>query len=235
MHAPKAYLDRFPDLPPDRRIMAAMVAAVDDGVGEIVSALKATGQYDNTVLLFSSDNGPSTEARNWLDGTEDLYYGGSAGIFRGHKGSLFEGGIREPCILTCPARIPAGRVCHEPCAMVDVLPTFLALAGAEPPADRVIDGRDVLPVAAGAAPSPHRQLFWAYGDQLACRQGPWKLVLNGKLDFGRKGPDPVHLSNLADDPGERVNLRAERPDLVEQMTRDARAWLADVNAERGLA
>ncbi|MCC2686667.1 MAG: sulfatase, partial [Paenibacillaceae bacterium] len=93
MHAPQQYMDRFAHLPWDRQVMAAMIAAVDDGVGEIVSALKRIGKYENTVIFFSSDNGPSTESRNWLDGTEDKYYGGSAGIFRGHKFSLFEGGI----------------------------------------------------------------------------------------------------------------------------------------------
>ena len=96
MHAPQKYLDRFPDLPPDKRIMAAMISAVDDGVGEIVESLRRTGQYENTVLFFSSDNGPSTESRNYLDGTEDLYYGGSAGIFRGHKGSRSKAAFASP-------------------------------------------------------------------------------------------------------------------------------------------
>ena len=119
MHAPKSYLDRYPDLPPDRRIMAAMISAVDDGVGSIVKALKDSGEYENTLIFFSSDNGPSRETRNWLDGNEDLYYGGTAGIFRGHKGSLYEGGIREPAILAYPGTIPSGQTIDTPCAMFD--------------------------------------------------------------------------------------------------------------------
>lgn len=230
MHAPEKYLDRFPDLPPDRRIMAAMIAAVDDGVGEIVEALKKAGRYENTVIFFSSDNGPSVETRNWLDGTEDLYYGGSAGIFRGHKASLFEGGIRMPTILSWPEHIPSGQVCREVGVMMDILPTFLEVAGAEPPADRRIDGLSVLSMVTEGAPSPHEQIFWEYNKQLAVRQGKWKLVLNGREDFGRAA-DEVHLANLEADPGERVNLADQEPDLTQELTRAASEWLADVQGK----
>lgn len=225
MHAPKKYLDRFPDLPPDRRIMAAMIAAVDDGVGEIVEALKKAGKYENTVIFFSSDNGPSRETRNWLDGTEDPYYGGSAGIFRGHKSSLFEGGIRMPAILSGPGRIPAGRVCDGVGAMMDIFPTFLEIAGGECPNDLTIDGSSVLPTVTEGAPSPHKQLFWEYNKQLAVRLGKWKLVLNGRLGSGDKADD-IHLSDLHSDPGERTNLKDQEPDLVAELTRAAKEWQA---------
>lgn len=221
MHAPQKYLDRYPDLPWDRQIMAAMVSAVDDGVGEIVQALKRSGQYENTVIFFSSDNGPSTESRNWLDGTEDLYYGGSAGIFRGHKGSLFEGGIREPAIMSWPARIEAGQTCDKVGAMMDVFPTFLGMAGGKPTG---VDGSDVLPMLTSEAPSPHERLFWEHGGQLAVRQGKWKLVLNGMLDFQRKQPDDVHLSDLEADPGERTNLAENHPELTAELTTAVREW-----------
>jgi len=78
----------------------------------------------------------------------------------------------------------------------------------------------------GSAPSPHRQLFWEYGDQLAVRRGEWKLVLNGKLDFGRTQPDAVHLSNLETDPGERVNLKDQETGLLAELTRAAKEWRA---------
>lgn len=246
MHAPKAYMDRFAHLPWDRQVMAAMIAAVDDGVGAIVDTLKKHGLYEDTVIFFSADNGPSTESRNWLDGTEDLYYGGSAGIFRGHKGSLFDGGIREPAILACPGRLEGGRVVGEPYAMMDIFPTFLRLAGIEP--DRIgangckeeggkadgsklegskVDGMDIMPFLTGAAPAPQdRTLFWEYNDQLAARSGTWKLVLNGKLDFSRESPDAVHLSDLAADPGERTNLAEAHPELVSRLSAEARAWAA---------
>ncbi len=84
---------------------------------------------ENTCIFFQSDNGPSREVRNWLHGRPDLYYGGSAGKLKGHKFSLFEGGIRVPGIVSCSGRIPAGRVVTEMAAAMDVFPTFLKMAG----------------------------------------------------------------------------------------------------------
>lgn len=237
MHAPREYLDRFPDLPPDRRVMAAMIAAMDDGVGAIVDALRRVGTLDETVIFFSSDNGPSTESRNWLDGREDPYYGGSAGHFRGHKASLFEGGIREPALLSYPALLPGGQIRAEVGAMVDIAPTFLALAGV--PAPEGLDGRDVLPMLVGepdpTSERPARRLFWEYAGQLAVRDGDWKLVLEGQLDFDRPAADRVHLADLATDPGERTNLRDRHPDIVTALTAAARAWQAEVSGARGVS
>lgn len=231
MHAPKKYLDRFANIPPDRRIMAAMIAAVDDGVGEIVKALKQVGQYENTVIFFSSDNGPSNETRNWLDGRVDPYLGGSAGIFRGHKGSLFEGGIRMPAIMSAPGRIPAGKVCHKVGAMMDIFPTFIEFAGGKLPTGRSIDGISIQQMVVEGAKSPHHRLFWEYAGQLAVRQGEWKLVLNGKLDFSQTQPDAVHLSNLETDPGEKTNLADKHPSLVEELTAAVQGWFAELRSD----
>lgn len=226
MHAPQKYVDRFPDLPWDRQIMAAMMAAVDDGVGDIMDALKRTGQYENTVIFFSSDNGPSTESRNWLDGTEDEYYGGTAGILRGHKGSLFDGGTREPAILSYPALIPAGQVCDEVGVMMDIVPTFLELADGAVPEG--IDGLSVVPMLTKQAKSPHQQVFWENRDQRAVREGKWKLVLNGKIDFKRTQPDEVHLSDLDADPGERINLKDQYPDIANRLQADVKEWYSNL-------
>lgn len=235
MHAPMEYMDRFAHLTWDRQVMAAMIAAVDDGVGEIVEALKSVGCYENTVIFFSSDNGPSSESRNWLDGKEDVYYGGSAGIFRGHKASLFEGGIREPAILSWPVSIPKGHVNHEVAAMMDIVPTFLDFTGDNSesgPLDGVhIDGSSLRAMLIDGESTPHHQLFWEYRGQLAVREGDWKLVLNGKLDFHQGGVDTVHLSDLSNDPGEHVNLANEYPDIVNRLSRDVRAWYEEVNRD----
>lgn len=226
MHAPDKYMQRYSHLPRDRQLMAAMISAVDDGVGDIVAALKRAGVHDNTIIFFSSDNGPSSEARNYLDGTEDVYYGGSAGIFRGHKASLFDGGIREPAILVYPDRIPAGQVCGQMGMMADFVPTALEFAGLAAPADGEVDGSSVVAMVTEEAATPHRQLFWEYGSQLAVREGNWKLVLGGKLDFDRTQPDAVHLSDLESDPGERVNLKDAYPELAARLEREVREWYA---------
>ncbi len=213
MHAPQEYIDRFRHLPPDRRIMAAMISAVDDGVGQIVAELKRQGVYDNTCIFFMSDNGPSRESRNWLDGTLDPYYGGKTGRLKGHKFSLYDGGIRVPGILSCPAAIPGGQVIDQPAAAMDIFPTFLKMAGGDI-ARYEVDGTDILPlVTAGQATSP-RTIFWEMNGQLAARRGPWKLVLKGQLVEGAGPQDDVHLSNLDEDMGEKVNLTGEQPALL---------------------
>ena len=237
MHAPKSYVDRYPNLPPDRRIMAAMISAIDDGVGSIIKALKAAGEYENTMIFFSSDNGPSRETRNWLDGNEDLYYGGSAGIFRGCKGSVYEGGVREPAILSFPERIPEGQVSGDLGAMFDVLPTFLDFARIDLPCD--LDGKSVVKTVTEGVKSPHDQLFWEYsGGQLAIRQDNWKLVVNGRED-GRAGPgeppdpntpDYLHVADLGSDPGERENLAEQNPELTNQLMGDLQSWADEVGA-----
>ncbi|WP_066195720.1 MULTISPECIES: sulfatase-like hydrolase/transferase [Gracilibacillus] len=229
MHAPQKYLDRFPDLPADKRIMAAMISAMDDGVGEIMNTLEENGLLDDTVIFFSSDNGPSTESRNYLDGTEDVYYGGSAGKFRGHKDSLFDGGIREPAILSYPKKIPSGQISDELGVMMDIFPTFIDIADEEIPEDRTIDGESVFDMAVNRSATPHEKIFWAESDQYAVRKGDWKLVLNGRLYNTKESPDPVHLSNIKDDPGERINLKESYPSIVEELINDIKEWEEDLN------
>ncbi|MDD3410850.1 MAG: sulfatase-like hydrolase/transferase [Eubacteriales bacterium] len=223
MHAPEKYLKRFAHLPWDRQIMTAMISAVDDGVGEIRAELERQGLLENTLIYFQSDNGPSRESRNWLDGREDPYYGGTSGHFTGHKFSLFEGGVRIPAMVSWPAAIPAGQVIDTPCASMDVFPTLLDAVGGDASAYE-LDGHSILSMLQTGKPVEHDQLFWEMEQQTAMRQGDYKLVLNGALVEGEPAKDPVFLSNLADDPGEKHNLAQEMPELTQQMTRDALAW-----------
>ncbi len=251
MHAPQKYIDRFPDLPWDRQIMAAMLSAVDDGVGEIRAELERQDILDNTLIFFMSDNGPSRETRNWLDGRVDPYYGGTAGKLKGHKFSLFEGGIRVPGIMSWPGRIPAGQVLHEPGVAMDIFPTILKAAGGDPSAYE-LDGQDILPWVAGGIPLPQRDICWEMGRQTAIRRGPWKLVLKGQLveepgytvqDAQAKGTqampgsqgaeaaifeEEIHLANLDQDMGERHNLKDQYSDLVSELTAAAETWRAQV-------
>ncbi len=223
MHAPQEYVDRFPHLPPDRRIMAAMLSAMDDAVGAIVAELERQGVFENTLIFFMSDNGPSRESRNWLDGRADPYYGGSAGSLRGHKFSLFEGGVRSPALMCWPARIPAGQVIDEPGIAMDILPTLLEAAGVDA-GDLELDGASILPMVTEGKPSPHARLFWEMEQQTAVRQGPWKLVLNGQLVEGAPPQDAVHLANLDVDPGERNNLQDAYPQLRDELKAAAESW-----------
>lgn len=225
MHAPEKYLKRFEHLPWDRQIMAAMISAVDDGVGEIRAELERQGILDNTIIYFQSDNGPSRESRNWLDGTEDPYYGGTAGIFTGHKFSLFEGGIRIPAIVSWHGHMPSGRVIDSPHIATDIFPTMLEACGGNPN-DYVLDGKSILPMLLGGEEITHKYLFWEMENQTAVRFGKYKLVLNGQLVEGEPKRAEVFLSDLESDPGEKNNLADELPDLTEELKNAALEWRA---------
>lgn len=225
MHAPEKYLKRFEHLPWDRQIMAAMISAVDDGVGEIRAELERQGILDNTIIYFQSDNGPSRESRNWLDGTEDSYYGGTAGIFTGHKFSLFEGGIRIPAIISWHGHIPEGGVIDSPHIATDIFPTMLEACGGNPD-DYVLDGQSILPMLLGGEEETHKYLFWEMENQTAVRFGKYKLVLNGQLVEGEPKRAEVFLSDLESDPGEKNNLADELPDLTEELKNAALEWRA---------
>jgi arylsulfatase A-like enzyme len=225
MHAPKKYMDRFAHLPWDRQVMAAMLSAVDDGLGSVMNELERQGQADNTLICFQSDNGPSRESRNWLDGREDFYYGGTSGKFKGHKFSLFEGGVRVPAIISWPGHIPAARVISEPAVSMDFFPTLLKTAGGNP-GDYRLDGLDIMPMLTEGAPSPHGAIFWEMGKQTAVRKGKYKLVLNGMLVEEDPCWEELFLADLAEDPGERKNLAAEFPRIAGELRADAEEWRA---------
>ncbi|MBN2711618.1 MAG: sulfatase-like hydrolase/transferase [Planctomycetes bacterium] len=227
MHAPKKYMDRFSHLPWDRQVMAAMISAVDDGVGEIMNELERQGIEQNTCTFFTSDNGPSRETRNWLDGTTDPYYGGTTGKMKGHKFSLYDGGIKVPGIMHWPARVKAGQVLSEPVASMDVFPTIMEGAGFNSDGCD-IDGRSILPLVEKGDELPERDLMWEMSGQLAIRRGDWKLVLNGTLVEGAPVEDAVHLSNVVEDMGERVNLKDKHPELVADMSAKVKEWYAGI-------
>jgi arylsulfatase A-like enzyme len=224
MHAPPEYFERFDHLEGDRRVQAAMVATIDDSVGAILDELRSAGAYEDTVVVFTSDHGPSREVRNHLDGSEEPYTGGSTGGHRGQKFSVLEGGIRVPGIVSYPAELDQGESDAFAVSM-DVFPTLCDIAGIECPVETAGSSlADTL--GGGGSPHADERVFWTQGDQLAVRDGDWKLVLDG----GGVGPDaatdvdPVHLSNLADDPGETTNLAEDRPELAEELSAAARAW-----------
>ncbi|WP_114854423.1 sulfatase-like hydrolase/transferase [Brachybacterium sp. YJGR34] len=224
MHAPAEHMERVAHLPPGRREMAAMVAAMDDAVGEILQALDRTGVREDTVVVFSSDNGPSRESRNWLDGEEISYTGGSAGGLRGAKGSVLEGGIRVPSILSWPAQLPEGSTFEEPGMMMDLLPTLLHAADGSPPDLPEVDGVSLLEALRGAEDPPERSLMWTYEGQWAVRRGRHKLVV-----AAREGMDPPAsvaraVFDLEEDPGEESDVSAAVPEVTAALEEELAAW-----------
>jgi arylsulfatase A-like enzyme len=235
MHAPNSYLERFRGLGEERQMYAAMLAAADDAVGDILAALDEIGQRDNTLIFFLGDNGATTEKRAGLHG--QFATAGSNAPFRGYKFSVFDGGMHVPAAMSWQGKIPKGQTIHELLMTADILPTICSAAGVEVPMDRVIDGRNALPVAASGAKSTHTEIFWANGQQLAVRRGKWKLVINGIVYDGTPdghrpltGDDALFLSDLEQDPGESHNLRHEHPELVDQLSSAAHRWLQEVKS-----
>jgi arylsulfatase A-like enzyme len=206
--------------PSPRKHYAALVSTLDDKVGEIVAKVDELGLRDNTLIIFMSDHGHSTEERT-------MFGGGYAGPYRGAKFSLFEGGIRVPAIVSLPGTLPEGEVHDQLGTAVDWLPTIAEITGAKMPS-AALDGKSLLPIIRSAdAESPHAAFHWQTGEQWAVREGDWKLIINAR-DTDRtmlEGADATFLSNLADDLSERTNLAAKQPDIVNRLTRLHEEWV----------
>lgn len=191
-----------------RGIYGDTVEELDWSVGEVVKALRAAGVAENTLVFFTSDNGP------WL--TMGLQ-GGSAGLLRDGKASTWEGGMREPAIAWWPGRISPG-VVHDVADTMDLFTTAATLAGATVPTDRVIDGIDLAPLLFDNQPLPERPFFYyRQGEIAACRLGRWKLHYSTQTGFSRVPPerhDPPLLFDLGRDPGESVDVAADHPDII---------------------
>jgi arylsulfatase A len=235
VHVPLFVSDKFKDQS-GSGLYGDVVMELDWSVGQVLDTLKECGLDDNTLVIFTSDNGP------WLSYGE---HAGSAGPLREGKGTMFEGGYRVPCIACWPGRIPAGSKCDELTATIDVLPTVAQLIGAEVPGDRTIDGKDIWPLLSGEADgqSPHESFYCYYDGELrAVRDRQWKLhlphqyrTLNGR--DGGTGGAPVEYSqtrigeelfDLKNDPGETTNVAEKHPEIVERLREMAAAARHDL-------
>ena len=224
-HNPVHASDEFRDTSDNGRYGDA-VEEIDWSAGQILAALKALDLDEQTLVLFTSDNGAASR------------WGGGNSPLRGWKGSTWEGGMREPCIVRWPGHVPAGTECDELACTMDLLPTFARLAGTKPPADRIIDGRDIWPLMSGRADakSPHEAFYYYQMDQLqAVRSGKWKLHLPlkpKKRHWGKPEPEgPLQLFDLEADMGEQNNVADRHPDVVKRLTtlaEKARGDLGDV-------
>jgi arylsulfatase A-like enzyme len=251
LQVPEKYLTPYQHLQGNRRTYAGMLAAVDAAIGQIVSALRDAGQLDNTLIVFSADNGgpnPDTLTRNTP--------------FRAGKGTLYEGGIRSAAFACWPGRIPAGGRTEEPVHIIDWFPTFVEVAGGAPNQPLPLDGRSLLPMLTAGKPSPHESLLLVQSPvRAAVRAGDWKLLRltgtttddgagdaadntsaaaknagqgKGKAKNKAKNQakagnaeNALQLYNLRQDPGETKNLAAEEPGKVAELQTLLDNWLKD--------
>jgi arylsulfatase A-like enzyme len=189
-----------------------MITFMDKQVGRLMTLLDDLGLSDNTIILFTSDNGTTM-----LKAQVDYEFFESVGPLRGLKGQLYEGGIRVPLVVRWPGRVQAGSVTDLPAVQYDMMATLAAIAGATPAADT--DGVSILPTLLGkpGEQASRDYLFWdfaGYGGQLAVRSGDWKGIKTGL----KKDPDaPLELYNLAADIGEQNNVAAENPEIAAKM------------------
>lgn len=194
--------------PESHAAFAAMIKHLDDYVGEILQKLDELELEDNTIVIFTSDNGPH------LEGGADPDYFKSNGEFRGYKRDLYEGGIRVPMLVRWPGKIKPGSVTGHVSAFWDVMPTIAEITGAQIPED--IDGISFLPTLMGKKQESHDYLYWEFheqGGKMAVRFGNWKAV---KLNINKTPQGETELYDLSSDFSESENIAASRPDLVEK-------------------
>lgn len=193
---------------PVRRKCLAQISLMDDAVGAITKALADSGQAQDTLIFFFTDNG-GTPPSLGADNTP----------LRGYKGYVYEGGVRVPFVISWPARLKAGSTYDRPVSSLDVTATALALAGVDFPTERRLDGVNLIPFLRGETQTaPHANLFWRTGggQSYAVRSGDWKLVRN------RKQPDELY--DLSTDIGEAKDLASARPEVVAKLAADLSAW-----------
>jgi arylsulfatase A-like enzyme len=195
-----------------RRKGLAMIAAVDDGVGQVRQLLRERGWEKDTLIFFVSDNGAPTKPGMW-DGSLNE-------PFVGEKGMLTDGGVRLPFLACWPGTLPAGRVYEPAVISLDIMATALGAAGVEPRAELKLDGVNLLPFLTGRqGGSPHEALFWRFSSQAAVLADRWKLLF--------VAPDQWLLFDHNDAAGETRDVAAQHPDVVARLRRRLEAWCAE--------
>jgi len=206
-----------------RGIYGDAVQEIDAGIGQIVETLRQQGLAENTLVIFTSDNGP------WLTFHD---HGGSAGLLRDGKGSTWEGGMREPTIAWWPGTIKSGRLITGIASTLDIFPTCAELAGAKMPTDRKYDGYSMLNMLKGPGKRKRDEMFYYRGQQLqAVRKGPWKIHFYTKTEYvGMKVQkhDPPLLFNVEEDPSEKNEVGRKHPEIITKLKKVASKHQATV-------
>lgn len=212
MQAPPEVIRKYDTGIPNRDILMAMLECENNAIGKVLDELERRKLDRNTMVVFVSDNGGARANAS------------NNGALRDYKQSVYEGGIRVPFMISWPGRLRAGSVSQEPVMFLDIMPTIAAAAGAQLPAGRVYEGRNMLPVLTGKSSAPlHDALFWDGAEEkTAVRSGDWKLVNN---------PGKSELFNLRQDVGEKADLAAQKPEIVAQLRQKFDAW-SKFNAPR---
>jgi len=205
MQTPERYKNAFPHITnPRRQKYAGMLTAMDEGIGKILARLREHGLEENTLLFFINDNGGPKANGSQND------------PFRATKGTMYEGGIRVPFMVQWPKRLPAGKVYEHPVISLDILPTAAAAGQAKLPADRTLDGVNLLKFLTGKKQTPpHERLFWRSGPRHAVRKGQWKLV---------RMADDDELYDLESDPQESRNLAQDNPQILKDLQEEYNRW-----------
>ena len=204
-----------------RNLYAAFMSTLDEKIGQLLKQIADLGLTKNTIIIFQSDNGYSTEERAHFGG-------GNAGNLRGAKASLFDGGIKVPSIISWPGKLPAGQVREQFAVNTDWFPTLAALCNIKLSRED-LDGKSLVNVINNTtAPSPHDQGYcWAFKKMWVARKGKWKLLGN-PVDTGIKGAaielDALFLVDLEADPGETTNLASKHPDVVDALKKQYQDW-----------
>ena len=221
VHTPLEISDKVKDrIPADvkdtaRRGYLALLLGLDDAVGRLMAHLEQSGQAENTLVIFISDNGGSGLAPFLA------YNTGINFPLRGFKGQTLEGGIRVPYVVAWKGKLPAGKTYDQPVISLDILPTALAAAGAK--ASKDVDGVNLLPHLTGQnTKAPHEALYWRFGPQKAVRKGDWVLV--DWRDFQAKSSSGWQLYNLAKDIGQKNDLSNMHPDRVRDLSQAWQRW-----------
>ena len=194
-----------------RRYQAACLTSMDERIGQLLRHLDKRGLREDTIVLFLSDNGHSVEERTFGGG-------GRSTPFTGSKGSLNEGGIRVPFLISAPGRVLAGEVRNQAATSLDILPTIAHLTGAQLP-DKDLDGVNLAPVLARSEePSPHPQLHWVYGNSWVVRDAQWKIL-------GDVSNDTLALYDLTKDPGEQQDLASRNREVTSHLIGRHNEWI----------
>ena len=212
LQAPQKYLDRFPNISDEKRkIFAAMMAGMDDAIGQVFGKIREQGQEDNTIVFFVGDNGGPTAGTTSQNGG-----------LRGFKTNTFEGGPRVPFFMKWKGKLAGGKTYDNPVQNLDILPTLVAAAGGTVESSWQIDGVNLLPYLSGERTGrPHETLYWRFGDQWAVRHGDWKLVVS------KGGSGKPELYNLADDRSESKDMASAQPQKVAELQKLYDAWNAE--------